>query len=186
MKNHQTPMRHVLCVASLLAAANAGTVFAADTAPNPATTTTTARETGQLTRGDRRFVDKLAKLGMEEVALSQLAVTQATRPEVRAFAQELVDAHEKVNRELARLASSKGVVLPVADTKLDKWSKKNGKEFDEDYLEKMIDAHEDSIDLLESHADKADDAELASFARTNLPAMEAHLVKAKSLESSVD
>lgn len=195
MKTYQAPIRHALCAASLLAVAAATPVFAAKAGSSTATDATHGSTAGatagehrmsdslQLSRSDRRFVDKLAKLGAEEVALSRLATTQAARPDIRNFAQELVTAHEKVNAELSKLASSKGLMLPTDETNLAKWSKKSAKDFDEDYLEKMIDAHEDSVDLLSSHADKSDDPELAAFARMHLPAMQEHLQKAKDLKN---
>lgn len=201
MKTYQTPIRHLLCAISALAIASPAALFAADTPARTdssrttdstrSTTSATAADSSmsqrtQLSRGDRRSVEKLAKLGMEEVALSKLASERATNPQVRSFAQELVAAHEKVNNELSRLATTKNVVLPTDERpNLDKWSRKDADDFDEDYLEKMIDAHEDSVDLLESKLQKADDTEIASFARTNLPAMQDHLRKAKSLKESV-
>lgn len=184
MKTHIKPIRHILCAISLLAATGS---FAADTPTSSrASTDRSVSEAGQLTRGDRRFVDKLAKLGMEEVALSKIAAERASNAEVRTFAQELVTAHEKVNSELSRLASSKGVIPAASEQpNLDKWARKDASDFDKDYLDKMIDAHEDSIDLLESNARKSQDTELASFSRTNLPAIQEHLLKAKNLKSQL-
>lgn len=148
-----------------------------------ASATRTMGQSTEIARSDRRFVEKLGKLGMEEVALSKIAAERTTRADVRSFAQELVAAHQKVNSELTLLASSKGVTLPI-DTQPDvqKWTKKDAEDFDADYLKKMIDAHEDSIELLQENARDSKDTELASFARTHLPAMQEHLRKAQELK----
>lgn len=161
----------------------------ADTSRSNSTTGTSAAAAStmgrstELARSDRRFVEKLGKLGMEEVALSKIAAERTTRAEVRSFAQNLVDAHQKVNRELTQLASTKGVTLPIdRQPDVQKWTKKDAEDFDADYLEKMIDAHEDSIELLQENAQESKDTELASFARTHLPAMQEHLRKAQELK----
>lgn len=173
-------------------AAGALPLFGSDTAdttrssPTTGTSASATRTMGQsteLARSDRRFVEKLGKLGMEEVALSKIAAERTTRADVRSFAQELVNAHQKVNSELTQLASMKGVTLPIdRQPKVDKWTKKDAEDFDADYLERMIDAHEDSIELLQENARDSKDAELAAFARTQLPAMQEHLRKAQELK----
>jgi putative membrane protein len=187
-KSYQTPVRHVLCAASLLLLA--GTVVrAADTTVDSSSATMSRDhdEHAALSRSDRRFVDKVAKIGMEEVALSRYAAEHATREDVRDFAQKLVSEHEKSNAELSLIASNRGFVLPTADKpNLDRWSKKKGQEFDKDYLAKMIDEHEDTIDALESAAKKAENSEVAAFARNNLAPMEEHLRHAKELKKMVD
>jgi predicted outer membrane protein len=64
-----------------------------------------------LKRGDRRFITKAAESNQKEIALAQLAADQATRPEVRSYAQQLVAEHRQLGRELAKLADEKGIAL---------------------------------------------------------------------------
>ena len=63
-----------------------------------------------LTRTDRRFVTKASEMNNEEVRLSQLAAQQASDPQVRSYAQMLVDDHNQSGTELSAIASRKGVV----------------------------------------------------------------------------
>lgn len=141
----------------------------------------------QLARADRRFVEKVAQIGLEEASLSQLAVERASREEVRAFARELINEHERANAALSMLASNKGLVLPVADKEnLNHWAKKTGKDFDEDYLEKIISGHKDVVDMMETRATKAEDSDVAAYARDHLAVMQEHLRKAKDLKKLVD
>lgn len=159
----------------------------------PKVTTTTGavdrtkvNEHSQLSHGDKRFVEKVAKISMEEVTLSRLAAERASREDVREFAQQLVAEHEKANADLSMLASNKGLVLPVADkTHLASWEKKKGKDFDEDYLEKIIAGHKDAVDAMESNATKAEDSDVATYSRTHLAAMQEHLRKAQDLKKLV-
>lgn len=194
MKTQQTPTRPILWTVSLMLVASASPLFGSDSTSSSATTRsgsstgTSASETrvmgtAPVARGDRRFVEKIGKLGMEEVALSKIAAERTTRADVRAFAQELVATHEKVNLEITQLAATKGITLPMNhQPNTQKWTKKDADDFDEDYLEKMIDAHKESVELLEDNARDSKDTELASFARTHLAAMQEHLRKAQDLK----
>ena len=187
MKTYSTPIRPIVYAASLLLMC--GSIASAETTPNSSATAvdSTMNAHPQLARGDRRFVEKIAKISAEDVALSRLAADRASREEVREFARQLIADHEKANSDLSLLASNKGVVLPVADrTKLDRWANKKGKDFDEDYLEKMIDGHKDAVDAMESSAKKAEDTDVAAYARDHLAAMQEHLRKAKDLKKLVD
>jgi putative membrane protein len=64
---------------------------------------------------DRQFVMEAAHGGMMEVSLGRMAVDKATNPDVKQFAQRMVDDHSKANAELQQLASQKGIALPAGD-----------------------------------------------------------------------
>ena len=54
----------------------------------------------------------VAKGGMAEVALGELAVTRAKNEDVKKFGRRMVEDHGKANQELAQLAKNKGVEVP--------------------------------------------------------------------------
>lgn len=64
-----------------------------------------------LHEDDREFLVKAAIMGHEEVRLSQLALTRASNPEVRKFAEKLISDHEAANAKVMTLASSRGLML---------------------------------------------------------------------------
>ena len=55
---------------------------------------------GKLAAADTKFVQEAAVGGMAEVALGKLAATKATNPDVKQFAQRMIDDHSKANAEL--------------------------------------------------------------------------------------
>jgi putative membrane protein len=132
---------------------------------------------------DKRFLIKAAKLGAEEVGISRVAEQNANNPKIRDFAKHMAAAHEETNSELAQLAASKGVTLPAAETDYSSWSTKSPKDFDEDYINKMIDAHEDAIDLFSKGA-KSEDPDVAAFARKYLSVLKEHYAMAKELKKT--
>lgn len=145
-----------------------------------------ASAAANLSRSDRNFFEKAAKSGMKEVAVSRSTLARLTNPQVKQFAQMMVDDHSKANAELMALAQKKGVVLPPKDDVklMDKWSKKTD-EVDEDYMEEMVDDHQEAVELFEE-ASRSKDAEIAAFANKTLPKLRQHLTTAKDLKEVVD
>lgn len=139
-----------------------------------------------LKRADREFFEKAAKSGLKEVAVSQMTMAKLTNPQVKQFAQMMVNDHSGANTELMALAQKKGVVLPPKDEVkvADKWSKKTD-EVDEDYMEEMVSDHKESVELFERAA-KSDDPEIAAFAAKTLPTLQHHLKMAQDLKKIVD
>src|SRR5436190_11974172 len=109
--------------------------------------------------GDKDFVKDLASDGTAEVELGRMALDRAATPEVKQFAQMMVDDHTKANEELQTLASQRNIPVPSApDDKhndlRDKLAKKTGGDFDKAYIDAMVDGHNDVLDKLGSRVDK--------------------------------
>jgi putative membrane protein len=151
----------------------------------------TGRETtssGRLSWGDRRFVQKAADGGHDELNLAQLAAQRATSSEVKSFAQKLVDDHTKVNSELMSLASQKNVKVDTDNDKdrtYKRLNKKSGSEFDQEFVEHMIDDHEKDIKMFEKAASDAKDPEVRAFASKHVSDLRAHLQQAEGLRQSL-
>ena len=122
----------------------------------------------QRTRGDgndQDFLKKAAIANLAEIELGRLASQKAQNPEVKQFAQMMVDGHTKALDELKQLAQrSAGAQLPTAlDEKHQELQQRlsglSGEEFDREYMEAMVDAHEAVEDMLE---DRVGDDAIAS------------------------
>ena len=83
----------------------------------------------------QRFVEKASIANMAEIQLGQLAVERAQDPQVKQFAQTMIDDHTKAQEQLKTVASSQNIPVPSAldgkHQKLhDKLAKLQGAEFD--------------------------------------------------------
>lgn len=189
-------------VAGLLALVLGPVVASAQTAPSGATSGEISpggerlgsdknrADLRELSRADRRFFTKAARLGETEVALSRIAERRAIHPRVRDFAGLMIREHTAANSQLADLAAKKGVTIEREDAtdkrrEETKWNEKSGDDFDEDYLEAMIDAHEDTVDVLENGTESKD-PDVAEWARKMLPAVKSHLTQAEQIKKSID
>lgn len=155
-----------------------------------ATTMTGRDASGKLGWMERRFVNKAADHGKTEIALAELATQQASNPEVKSFAQKLVDDHKKVDEELTSLAGQKNVKLdqdddPKEERHYKRLAKKSGTEFDQEFVETMVDMHEADVKMFEKASTDAKDSALKSFAAKHVDHLRQHLQQAQSLRSTI-
>lgn len=141
--------------------------------------------TGAVTNS---FYASAARGGMAEVELSKAALTKATNPEVKGFAQMMVNDHTNANAELKGVAGAKNVTLPTdlssADrATLEELNELSGAAFDRTYVDAMVDAHETDVQLFEDQAGDDSDPEAKAFAAKTLPTLQKHLELIKGIQS---
>ena len=142
------------------------------------------------TEDDAEFAVEAANLGMMEVQAGTLALTKATSPQVKQFAQMMVDDHTKANNELKALAQQKNITLPTVlgdahQRKLDNLKEKTGAEFDKEYMDLMVKDHKEAIDEFEDAAEDDSNAEVKSWASSKLAALRQHLEHAERTQEAV-
>jgi putative membrane protein len=137
------------------------------------------------------FMVKAASGGMMEVVLGKMAEKQASSADVKAFGKMMVTDHTKANEEMKKLAATKNITLPVATGKehqehIDKLSKLKGAEFDKEYMNLMVDDHEEDIEHFKEAAN-ADgyDADVKALASKTVPVLEKHLEHARTTNDKV-
>ena len=104
---------------------------------------------------DREFVHDLAIMNMAEIELSRMALQQSVAADIKAFAQRLVEDHDGAAQKLKSVASAQSIEWPA---QLDNTHRelanelaaKQGADFDREYIEAMIDGHENVAARLES------------------------------------
>ena len=139
---------------------------------------------------DRSFVMKAAEGGQMEVQMAQTAVSKATTPEVKQYAQRLLDDHSKANEELKTLASAKNVTIsmetsPKTQKMVTGMEKYSGEQFDREYMKDMIKDHQKDIALFERQARTGRDTEVKSWAEKTLPTLREHLKMAQDISGKM-
>lgn len=144
-----------------------------------------------LARDDSNFMQQAAQNSHAEVESGKLAQSKSANPQVKSFANRMVEDHARANDELAKLATAKGVDLPreasvLQRTKLKAMSALEGTSFDRQYADEMgVQAHQETIELFKKAASGAQDPELKSFATKTLPTLQQHLDMARQLKRTV-
>ncbi len=134
-------------------------------APKPASSDPLAARPGAVGEGgaganmsDGDFVRDVALKNMAEIELSRMALDKATTPTIKAFAQKLVRDHESAGQNLKSALSGQPIDWPTQlDDKHRKTAeelvKKQGADFDRDYVKAMVEGHQDLAAKLESRLD---------------------------------
>ena len=142
-----------------------------------------------VTGTDLTFLNEAAPGGRAEVELGSVALKQASSPEVKTFAQHMIDDHSKANHELDELATKKKVVLnkeQATEQKqaMDKLSKLRGGAFDREYAKDMLEDHEKDVAKFQQVATNATDADVKAYAAKTPPTLRQHLEMAQARASS--
>jgi len=140
----------------------------------------------QVGVADQVFAMMAAEGGQTEVQLSKLAADRAGSPEVKQWAQRLVQDHTKANQELMTVAKAKDFSLPkdLDDTHEDVvklFSKLEGGQFDREFLSYQVMHHEKDTAAFSVQAKGGQDPELKAFAAKQLPILQEHLQQARNL-----
>lgn len=142
----------------------------------------------------QRFIEKAAIGGLYEVETSRIALEKSANPDVKAFAQQMIDDHTKANAGLKAAVAATTLTSPQIPTALDKehqdevadLKSKTGTDFDEEYISDQEDAHEDAVALFKDYASDGDNAALKEFASKTLPTLEEHKKHVESLDSTIN
>jgi putative membrane protein len=135
------------------------------------------------------FVKTAAQDGMTEVALGKLALSKSSNNEVKQFAQKMVQDHGQADQQLAALAKSKGLTVPMKldaqhEAMVKALSAKSGVAFDSSYAAHMAKGHTKAVALFEA-ASNSSDPDVAAFAQKTLPTLQEHEQLANNLRASV-
>lgn len=135
---------------------------------------------------DAMWVREAAIGGMFEVQVSQLAVQKAQSPEIKQFAQRLIDDHTKANQQLMQIAQTKKLEVPTAldqahQEKLAKMQQKSGAMFDKHWIAHQTAHHvHDILSYRDASTDLKDD-DLKKFAASQIPILQQHYQQAARL-----
>jgi len=152
----------VACAIALTAACNGnGNRDTRNDANTSAVGTTGEAERGAnsgLKDGDKDFVHTLSIAGMAEVELGKMAGMRAVSADVKRFGQMMVTDHTKAGEELKQVASRFSIPMATAlDEKhmdlRNKLAMTNGAQFDREYIDAMVQGHEDVLDTLQTRVD---------------------------------
>jgi putative membrane protein len=157
----------------------------------PEPSTEPGQEASEPSRAVKSFIEDAAAAGEAEVKLGELATEKASNAEVKQFAQQLVEHHQKANTSLERVAAQQNVPVEKELSRrhqktFDKLSKLSGEEFDREFIKAMVKDHKQAVKKFERQAERAEEPEVQQFASSTLPTLQQHLAEAQRLEQQLE
>jgi putative membrane protein len=141
-----------------------------------------------LNKADQKVVAELARANIAEIEAARLALARSHNPQVKAYAQQMIDDHTKALNDIRRLAQDKGVNVPGnADARHKAQAKTLGKlqgaSFDKAYMSQAgVRDHTRVHEALEKHHARVKDQDLKAFIAKMLPTVEQHLHHATQMQ----
>ncbi len=140
-----------------------------------------------LDAADTKFVIAAWQDGEMEARLGDIAMAQASLPDIKAFGSMMATDHNSANGELKALCANRGVQLPAEldpdhQKAADALAKLKGPDFDRAYVDKMVSAHQAAVAEFEAASRNTKDAELKAFIDKTLPVLRHHLKEAQALK----
>lgn len=140
--------------------------------------------------GEREFMKTAAEDGMFEVEMGKLAEEKTTNERVRQFGQRMVRDHSAANEKLQTLAKKQGVELPQQMDEqhqqlYEKFVNMEKSEFDKQYMDLMVYAHEQAVAMFEKEGAEATNPELKEWVTSTLPVLQSHLNEAREIRSEI-
>ena len=170
----------------LLAAAS---VFALLTAA-PAWAQNVRAETQSLSQQDRTFIQEAGAGSLAEAELGQVAEQKAATPAVKELGRWMYTDHGlTANKWLAAILREEHESFQPTLTAEQKELKQKleglgGGQFDQQYIEHMVQDHEKTIPMFEREAKEGHNQMIKSFAESLTPVLQQHLAEAKELASA--
>ncbi|HWJ73225.1 MAG TPA: DUF4142 domain-containing protein [Kaistia sp.] len=134
------------------------------------------------------FVHDAGVAGVYEIQAAGIAMSNATRDDIRAFATEMVKDHTAIAAALKASAGSVAVPATVdkaGQAKLDALTAASGRAFDELYVDQQVAAHDGAVTLFSEFADTAPDGTLHDFAEKTLPVLKHHREMVDTLKAEL-
>ncbi len=134
------------------------------------------------------FMTDAAIINMEEIELGNMAQQQAYSQRVKDFGKMLVKDHTNLRNKVRELATSKNIALPDSNAQKIQKAREDlmkSDNFDQDFIDKMVDGHKKAIDTYQKALDQVSDQDIKQLISTALPQLQTHLDSAQAIQESL-
>ncbi len=150
---------------------------------------TGAAATGAMS--DEQIMSHMGAANGIEIAAGEIAADKATNADVKQFARDMVTEHQRMQAQADSLAVQLNVTpsatapdslaeaLEEARNQLT--GQAAGAEFDRMYMEMQVEAHQNTLDLLNQASASTQNAEVRALVQGAIPAVQQHLDRARQI-----
>lgn len=140
-------------------------------------------------RQTREFVQAAGQSDSFEILEAQTVLGQSSNPDVRAFAQHMLDDHSRTKAALATATARAGLAPPPDGPSTDQAQMLNalqsqrGADFDKTYIKQQALAHHSALIVEQKYAAEGDQPAIREAAASAVPIISAHLQMADRMKS---
>lgn len=139
---------------------------------------------------DASYLSEIAIIHMSEIEIGKLALQKGIRADVKKYAQMLITDHNKSLEELKTLANKQTITLPTSSTEIEldnynKLKEKSGTDFDDYFIDMMVNDHEKAMDKITEISQKVKDSDVKLWTSRQVTIFTTHSDEAKKLKGKV-
>jgi putative membrane protein len=129
---------------------------------------------------DQAFLKSALEGSAAEVQLGQLAQQKSQSPDVKQYAERMVQVHTQLGQQITPIAKRLGVSEPKGPSKKQKQEiarleALSGPQFDEEYIKAMVRDHQRVVKDFKDEVQLAQDPNVKQVAQADIPVFEQHL-----------
>ncbi len=135
---------------------------------------------------DKQFLMTASQSDYTEMTFSKLALQKSSNPQVKAYAQKMIDDHTKLEQEMKPIADQMSVTPPTTldsmhQQKYDQLSSLSGMDFDKQYMSDMDTDHHASLDSFKTEETTTTNAQLKPVVKKGEKVVAQHTVMADKM-----
>ena len=135
---------------------------------------------------DKAFVSKALQGGLTEVQLGQLTLQKSENPQVKEFAQKMIDDHTRLGEQMKPVAKQLNVSIPDQPSKKDRklisqMQSLSGTAYDQAYVKDMVKDHKQDLSDFQAEASNGSDPTVKDAATQGSKVIAQHLQMAQQL-----
>lgn len=143
-----------------------------------------------LSSADKKFLTSAMEGNMAEVQLGNLALQKSSNPDVKEFAQKMVDDHTKMQDQAKPVADQAGVTPPAGPSAksqaiMAKLQAASGAQFDKEYAKDMVEDHKEDDKEFKKEETSGKDQSIKDLATQGEPIIAQHLQMAQTLDGKL-
>lgn len=140
----------------------------------------------EVTGQDRTFLTHALHGNMAEIEMARMVEARGSNQQVKAFAKELREDHEKANQQLKEISQHAQVNIPMQLPEeqrqtVEQMRGLSGAQLDRQFLNSVVQAHQSSISQYQQMSTQAQNPQLKEYASSQLPTLQEHAQKAQQL-----
>ncbi len=139
----------------------------------------------------RDFVQTAAASDHYEILAGQVAVVESQNPQVRAFAQQMIQDHTRISQALRQATTASGMPPPPISLSDDgqkflaQLQSLKGPDFDRAYVRQQVLAHQQALVVEQGYAAGGSDPNVRQAAQSAVPVIQHHLQTAQQMRSII-
>ena len=146
----------------------------------------------EVTATTKRYAEGAAMADMFEIESSRVALDRSKTPEIKKFAQDMIDAHTKTSDELKSKLIKAGLIVELPTTLdgmhkalVDELKSASPEDFEKRYIALQKNGHNEALMLHQAYGRNGDIADLKAYANDTVPKVELHFTMLNDVENKM-